>query len=399
MSRLVRLGLACLLSILSVWLWSPGSVGVFGDLLVQRSAHLPLAASTQSCTPPPPGGAVCGCLAWLRCVHGPGARAQLLTIFDGAYERVVTEMWLPRAHAWGYTTAAGFSARGDDEVLVVGGAHGELNCSANLMEGLPWQAVFSGVGFFKFSIMLHALTCPSAQCGIGGCGSALRKDFPVFQPLRPLVVFAEADVVLTRDPLEGFVPQAGSDTSDALVPVSHYTGDLLCQGHRRHPMVNIGLMFLFASDAMRGALGDFLSAYAAALSKSPNIFDQALFDAMLGNLPAHAAWDARYHADLNAAEARGEGDIPVQPPYAHEAPLFAALGHKLVWGSLNVSQWLEYSGSLSCPPLRQTGCWGGRPTDPGTFAVHFTCMGLAEKQRNIKQLYTTGSCERCGDCR
>lgn len=396
-----RLRLACLLSILLIWLWSwsPGGVNSFAGLLEQKRTRQPLAAalSNFSCAQPPPGGTVCGCLAWLRCVHGPGARAQLVTIFDGAYERVVTEMWLPRVHAWGYTTAAGFSAYGHDEVLVTGGAHGELNCTANLMEGLPWQAVFSSVGFLKFSIMLHALSCPSLGCDYGGCGSA--KESPKLPLRRSLVVFAEADVVLTRDPLEGYVPQAGSGGSEVLVPITHYAGDLLCQGHLHHPTVNIGLMFLFASDAMRGAIGDYLSEYAAALSESPHIFDQALFDAMLGNLPAHAVWDARYHADLDAAAARGEGDIPVQPPYAHKAPLFAALGHKLVWDILNVSQWLEYSGTIACPPRLQTGCWGGRPTDPSTLAVHFTCMGPVEKQRNIMQLYTTGTCDRCGECR
>ncbi len=336
------------------------------------------------CTAPNGTVSVPLCLEYLHCLSQPAPAMLLATVFDKTYEKIVLEHWLVRAHSLGYTSAAAFTILKDTIVRVVGGAHGEHECTADFAESGPqysWLAP-THVGFFKFLVMWHALALAQARgkrrgAASGGSGTPRPSGFE-----RGGVIFSEADVVLLRDPME--------EPLGALSRAGDFEGDMLISSHAYNPMVNIGFMIFFASEASLYAAERFVGVFydvdqsLRRADKNMRAFDQLVFDAQLGN-----SWR------INDARTR-DPSIPMTPNYASSVPQLKAEGRELHWETLPPSQYVEFSGSPLCWPLRSEGCWGGAVE--AAVTAHFTCLPTSMKLSNIEQLYVNKTCHFCAIC-
>ncbi len=263
---------------------------------------------------------------------------------------------------------------------VVGGAHGEHVCMADFLLGGPLSsAVLVGkhVGYFKFLVIWNALKLITAD--------EKSIDRAAEEVERGAVIFSEADVVLLRDPLNEPLARLrnplGEPLRGELGSSRNFSGDVLISGHAYNPMVNIGLMVFFSSDDSRFAAESFLTVFSDLSQRGANPFDQVVFDAQLGNAWTNAEW--RKH----------DSSVPVSPGYIHSMLTF---GRRVTWAMLPPSQYVEFSGSPLCWPLRSTACWGGKVSEAVT--AHFTCLPTRDKLRNIVQLYETGACHFCEKC-
>lgn len=212
----------------------------------------------------------------------------------------------------------------------------------------------SAVGFFKFALLHAAASCAAAD----------------------VVVFSEADVVLQRDPLAARLAGGGV--------AGDFAGDVLVSAHARHPMVNIGLVVLFA----RRAGGRAAALLAACSAEFLRFFragqparDQEVFDALINNTARFAEW-------------AGEDKAAYPDPAPHLLALAPLPG--LRWEMLPPADFVEYSANAACPPVHAGACWGGDTR--AAAAVHFTCLDRAVKLRNMAQLYANGTCDVCGKC-
>jgi hypothetical protein len=121
------------------------------------------------------------------------------------------------------------------------------------------------------------------------------------------------------------------------------------------------------------------------------------WDAMLGNVGGTVAMHER---EVAAGVPENQRLAPALPGYVHHVPpLSGTLGRPYEWAPIHSEQALDLSfASSHCNPRRPTGCWGGHNvTGPRAVAVHFTCLRAEEKRANIEALYTSGTCQRCGD--
>jgi hypothetical protein len=348
-------------------------------VLLQRSEAGPARNSTSSsacASSPPVNAGVCECLAWIKGCSpptddgaGPGT---LLTMFDDNYDSLVRNLWLPRARELGYAHAAGLKTRKGAPALLIGGPRGAFECPLRYQFADPPS--FGFVGDVKFALIYHALHC---------------------QP-RGAVIFSEADVVVVRDPMEFPVRQAGASDGAPLVPAREYAGDVLVSGHARDPQVNIGFMMFFPTDASAASLLAFLHNFHAVSYPWP--FDQAVFDALLGNVAAADAWDKTHPLPPSPTADDLVRPGPV-PDYARGIAPLAARGVHIAWGVLPPSAFLElaFASIHVCWPLLREGCWSGNVSSDAAVAVHFTCLPKEEKVANMVQFYRTRTCARCDD--
>jgi hypothetical protein len=333
-------------------------------------------SSSMCASSPPANAGVCECLAWIKGCSPPADNGAdpgtLLTMFDDNYDSIVRNLWLPRAHALGYAHAAGLKTRKGAPALLVGGPRGAFECPLRYQFADPPS--FGFVGDVKFALIYHALHC---------------------QP-RGAVIFSEADVVVVRDPIEFPVRQAGAPDGAPLVPAREYAGDVLVSGHARDPQVNIGFMMFFPTDASAAALLAFLHNFHAVSYSWP--FDQAVFDALLGNVAAADAWDKTHPLPPSPTADDLVRPGPV-PDYARGIAPLAARGVQIAWDVLPPSAFLELSfASIHvCWPLLRKGCWSGNVSSDAAVAVHFTCLPKEEKVANMVQFYRTRTCARCDD--
>jgi hypothetical protein len=345
--------------------------------LPQRSEADPARNSTHSSTcasSPPANAGVCECLAWIKgCSPDDGeGPATLLTMFDGNYDSIVRNLWLPRAQALGYAHAAGLLTRKGAPALLVGGPRGAFECPLRYQFADPPS--FGFVGDVKFALIYHALHC---------------------QPRRA-VIFSEADVVVVRDPMGFPVRQAGASDGAPLVPTREYAGDVLVSGHAHDPQVNIGFMVVFPTDASAAALLAFLHNFHAVSYAWP--FDQAVFDALLGNVAAADAWDQTHPLPPSPTADDLIRPGPV-PDYARGIVPLAARGVQIAWDMLPPNAFLElaFASIHVCWPLLRKGCWSGNVSSDAAVAVHFTCLPKEEKVANMVQFYSSRTCARCDD--
>lgn len=348
----------------------------------------------RACPHPGDRAPVCACVDWLRCRLPPPPPATagraLVTLFDDSYAAIVRKRWLPRASALGYPGAYGWTEVDGFAALIGGGGGGVggelLTCVTDVEVTYEKEVAGDLVGhydLFKFTAMLHSLRCEQCATGAGGASA---------------VAFSEADVVLLRDPFSVRVPQVGGGGGGgALVPAHEYRGDLVISKHHDVPMVNIGVMLLFAREGAVAALAALFPAHQAARRRNGWAVGQVTWDAMLGNVGGTVAMHER---EVAAGVPVNERLAPALPDYVHHVPpLSGTLGRPYEWAPIHSEQALDLSfASSHCNPRRPTGCWGGHNvTGPRAVAVHFTCLRAEEKQANIEALYNSGTCQRCGD--
>ena len=366
---------------------APGASGALQA--AAAAAPPPPSQPERACPSPGDRAPVCACINWLRCRLPPPPPATagraLVTLFDDSYAAIVRKRWLPRAAALGYPGAYAWTELDGFAALIGGGgAGGELlTCVTDVEVKFESEVAGDLVGhydLFKFTAMLHSLRCEQCAAGVGGAFA---------------VAFSEADVVLLKDPFSVRVPQVGG--GGALVPAHEYRGDLVISKHHDVPMVNIGVMLLFAREGAAAALAALFPAHQAARKRNGWAVGQVTWDAMLGNVGGTVAMHER---EVAAGVPENQRLAPALPGYVHHVPpLSGTLGRPYEWAPIHSEQALDLSfASSHCNPRRPTGCWGGyNVTGPRAVAVHFTCLRAEEKRANIEALYTSGTCQRCGD--